>query len=499
MTTSAPFQAGTRFKSILSRIVFLHVIALGIISVLMPLALHWLLAREADRLHQIAMHDLADTVAGYLTVDATGRLKLELPPDLQALYSRKYGRYAYGVVDETGQVLFSSLKDRAPIFAQGDRSPDPVFLRAKHGDLELSGVSAPKQIGDRTVWVDAAENLSHRDVIIDDIVADFLRRAGWITLPILLVLLAIDIIIFRRALLPLGQASDRARSISPVRTDIRLPLEDMPREVLPLVQSINQALDRLEHGFNAQREFIADAAHELRTPLSVLRTRIDTFADQSAVQALRQDIEGVSRVINQLLDVAELDTYVVAAGETADLHQLCSEVVEFIAPLALARGKDIALSSANGPVWVNGDHEMLYRAIRNLAENAINHTPKGTTVEIVVDPDGQVSVLDDGPGIPQDKQELIFQRFWRADRRRVGAGLGLAIVQRIAQAHGGTVACVNRPSGGAQFSLRLRPAARDRADGVGAKPTMAGQEGARVPGERAAGNRHPHADTPAEA
>jgi signal transduction histidine kinase len=498
MTTLAPLQPGTRFKSILSRIVFLHVIALAIISVLMPLALHWLLAREAERLHLTAMRDLAETLADYLAVDASSKLTLQLPPDLKAMYSANYGRYAYGVVDENGRVLFSSLKDNAAIFPSNTPTSEPAFRRAMHGDLELSGVSTPKQIGGRTVWIHAAENLSHRDVIIDDIVADFLRRAGWITLPILLILLAIDIVIFRRALLPLAQASERARSISPVRTDIRLPLEDMPREVLPLVQSINQALDRLEHGFNTQREFIADAAHELRTPLSVLRTRIDTFADQSTVQALRQDLEGVSRVINQLLDVAELDTYVVAAGEKADLHQICSEVVELIAPLALVQGKDIALSSANGPVWVNGDHEMLYRAIRNLAENAINHTPKGTTVEIMVDLEGKVSVLDDGPGIPAHKQELIFQRFWRADRRRVGAGLGLAIVQRIAEAHGGTITYANRPNGGAQFSLRLRPAASDHTD-TATKSSVDGGEGAEAYAGRLADSQHPQADRPARA
>jgi signal transduction histidine kinase len=452
---SVPFLVRTRFKSIISRIVFLHMIALGIISVLMPLTLHWLLAREADRLHQTAMRDLADAVGRYLSVDAGGKWTLNLPPDLQALYSQDYGRYAYGVVDSNGRVLFSSLKSRAPIFAAIDRASNPVILRAKHGELELSGVVVPKEIGEHAVWVQAAENLSHRDVIVDDIVSDFLRSVGWITLPILLVLLAIDIVIFRRALLPLVQASERARSISPVRTDIRLPLDGMPREVLPLVQSVNQALDRLDHGFSTQREFIADAAHELRTPLTVLRTRIDTLADQSAVQALRRDIEGISRVINQLLDVAELDTYTVAPGERADLHEICSEVVEFIAPLALVQGKDIALNSANGPVWVAGDREMLYRAVRNLTENAINHTHKGTTVEILVEATGAVSVLDDGPGIRTDDHEHIFQRFWRADRRRVGAGLGLSIVQRIAQAHGGTVDVGSTPSGGARFSLRL--------------------------------------------
>jgi signal transduction histidine kinase len=463
-----PLLVRMRFKSIISRIVFLHVIALGIISVLMPLTLHWLLAREADRLHQAAMRDLADGVARYLSIDPAGKWALELPRDLLALYSADYGRYAYSIIDSTGHVLFSSLKSRAPIFAPGERSSGPVFLRATHGERELSGVVVPKEVGELAVWVQAAENLSHRDVIVDDIVSEFLRSVGWITLPILLVLLVIDIVIFRRALRPLVQASERARSISPVRTDIRLPLEGMPQEVLPLVQSVNQALDRLDRGFSTQREFIADAAHELRTPLTVLRARIDTLADQSAVQGLRRDIEGISRVINQLLDVAELDTYTVARGEKADLHAISSEVVEFIAPLALLQGKDIALNSANGAVWVAGDGEMLYRAVRNLTENAINHTPKGTTVEILVEPSGVVSVLDDGPGIGKDDRVHLFQRFWRADRRRVGAGLGLSIVQRIAQAHGGTVEVGSTPSGGARFSLRLKLAAPSEAAAAGA-------------------------------
>ncbi len=447
-----------RFKSIISRIVFLHVIALGVISILMPLTLYWLLVRETDRLHQTAMLELAHTVRQYLAFGADGRWTIDLPSNLRALYSQDYGRYAYAVINGEGHVLLSSFQGLEPIFPADGRMPETAFLRAKRGELELSGVSVPREIEGRKVWIQAAENLSHRDVIIDDLVADFLLRVGWITFPILLILLAVDIIIFRRALLPLVQASERAGSISPVRTDIRLPLDGIPREVLPLVRSVNQALDRLERGFSAQREFIADAAHELRTPLAVLRARIDTLADQSAVQAVRQDIEGISRVVNQLLDIAELDTYVIASGEKADLHSIATEVVEFIAPLALAQDKDIALRSAGAAVWVRGDREMLYRAVRNLAENAIKHTPKGTAVEIRVEACGTVSVLDDGPGIRDGQHELMFRRFWRGDRRRAGAGLGLSIVQRIAQAHGGAVTVDNRPGRGARFSLRLVPA-----------------------------------------
>jgi signal transduction histidine kinase len=122
--------------------------------------------------------------------------------------------------------------------------------------------------------------------------------------------------------------------------------------------------------------------------------------------------------------------------------------------LALAQGKDIALCGSEASVWVHGSAEMLSRAIRNLVENAINHSPPGTTVEIVVEDAGIVRVLDAGPGIKDDERELIFQRFWRRDRRRAGsAGLGLSIVQRIADAHAAVLSVENRPTGGAQFSL----------------------------------------------
>src|SRR5581483_11274379 len=120
--------------------------------------------------------------------------------------------------------------------------------------------------------------------------------------------LAIDIVIFRRALRPLVDASEMAQKINPKRTDVRLSPKKIPNEILPLVQAVNQALDRLEAGFRVQREFTADAAHELRTPLTILRSRIDTLADRQVAEALRQDIAGMSRIVSQLLDIAELET-----------------------------------------------------------------------------------------------------------------------------------------------------------------------------------------------
>jgi signal transduction histidine kinase len=447
-----------RFQSIISRIVILHVVAVVITSIFMSLALSWLLSYATNNIHNEAMQEQAVTVGEHLSVQPDGHLRLDLPLDLLGLYSQAYGRYLYAVVDDQGRVLFSSLEDHAALFPVDVRSGNVEFLQERRGDAAVSGASIRKTIGGQTVWIQTGENLANRDVLIDDIVADFYKNVGWITLPILLVLLIADIAIFRRALRPLWQASEIARDIGPTRTDLRLPTEEIPREVRPLVSAINLALDRLEEGFRIQRDFTADAAHELRTPLSILRTRLDTLEDQQVGQALRKDVDGMAHIISQLLDIAELDAFVVDPLEKADLRSVTAEIAQFIAPLALAQGKDVALSGASEPVWVKGNPEMLGRAIRNLSENAINHTAPGTTVEFVVDANGTVSVLDHGPGIAEDERNLIFQRFWRRDRRKAGStGLGLSIVQRIAELHSAAITVENRKPRGACFSLRFTP------------------------------------------
>jgi signal transduction histidine kinase len=445
-----------KFKSIISRIVILHVVAVVITSVLMSVALSWLLSYATDNIHDKAMQEQAVSVGDYLGASPDGHLELNLPLDLLGLYSQEYGRYSYAVTDDQGRVLFSSLKDRAALFSADPRADPIQFLQQGRGNATVSGASIRKSVGGQTVWIQTGEDLANRDVLIDDIVADFYKNVGWITLPILLVLLITDIAIFRRALRPLRQASDIAAGIGPARPGVRLPTDELPSEVRPLVSAVNLGLDRLEEGFRIQRDFTADAAHELRTPLSILRTRIDMLPDQEVRRALRQNVEGMAHIVGQLLDIAELDAFVVDPEEKADLRSVTAEVAEFVAPLALSQNKDVALLGAGEPVWVKGNTEMLGRAIRNLAENAINHTAVGSTVEFIVGPDGTVSVLDHGPGIPDEERNLIFRRFWRRDRRKQGStGLGLSIVQRIAELHAATVSVENRRPNGACFSLKF--------------------------------------------
>ena len=444
-----------RFNSMIWRIAALHIVAVAVACIAMPVALYFLLKTAVNDLHEHALQDQAQEIGQYISrVD--GHWRLALPTRLQDNYSEAYGRYAYAVLDETAHPLFSSLITGNPLKREDPRSASPFYFHQQRSGSDIFGATIPVVVDGARLWIQVSEDLAHRDVLIDDVVADFFPRVGWITAPILVILLLIEIAIVRAGLRPVLTASHLAARIGPATTDIRLPESSLPGEILPLVHAINAALDRLEQGFKAQREFTSDAAHELRTPLAILRTNIDLLADQEVAKTPRQDIDMMSRLVDQLLNFAELETLVIRADEIADLHAVCAEVASYMAPLAAKQSKALAVPDCPGRVLIHGNPEVLGQAVRNLVENALTHTPAGTTVEIEVTPEPAIYVRDQGPGVSDTERELIFRRFWRRDRRRRGSsGLGLSIVSRIAEAHGGTVSVTNRPSGGAVFAIHF--------------------------------------------
>ena len=447
----------SQFGSILGRVVALHVVAVGVISVLMPLALYWLLNEAANGLHRDALMAQAVTVSGYLRAAPAGGVAFDIPPEMRPLYAGSYGLYAYAVIAPDGKVLFSSRPDGSALFPPDEAHAGAWTMRRRSTGSVLFGVTLPRTLDERTYQVQVGQDLSHRDVIIDDIVATLFPNVVWITFPLLLALLLVDILIFRRALAPVREASTTAAAIGPTSTEVRLPESGLPSEIVPLVHAVNAALDRLEKGFRAQRDFTADMAHELRTPLTIVRARVDSLDPGPQRDALRADLEGMTRVVNQVLDIAELESFVVGDAR-ADLQAVCVDAVALMAPLAVAQSKTIALGGAEHPVWVHGHAEALFRAVRNLVENAIRHAPVDGSVEVEVLDGGVVRVLDDGPGVAEAEHDTIFRRFWRRDRTRPESrGLGLAIVARVAETHGGSIAVENRPTGGAAFTLTLRP------------------------------------------
>ena len=282
---------------------------------------------------------------------------------------------------------------------------------------------------------------------------DFIRDLAWMWLGFVGVSLLFNLIVARIGLRPLQRAAASAASIGRLDAGIRLPEKGLPDEVLSLVRAINQALDRLERAFVAQKNFIADAAHELRTPVSVLKAHAELLGAGSGETMLRSEIAGLERLVNQLLDHARLDGMRIEPGAKADLKKIAVEVATLLGPGAIRDGKSIEVSGTVGKLAIPGAHDFMFRAVRNLVENALAHTPKGTTVVIALATPATISVRDRGAGIPQEMREVIFQRFWQGNRDRGGAGLGMDIVARTVKAHGGTIEVTDALGGGALIAL----------------------------------------------
>jgi len=439
----------TRF-SLQSRIILFHLLAIVFATVAVPLANYLVINRSANLFETRILRNHAEQVARYLGRDAQGQWRLALPADLAALYGHGLEGLSYAVKDGSGHLLLSSAKDSDAALVPAR----PALSEMSRGGAQVYGV-AVNDPGSR-LWVTVAQNAQYPDVIFDDIVADYLSRIGWFTVAILALLLALDIWIIRRAFQPVVQASRIASAIDPKRADLRLPVKDLPRELMPLIVAVNQALDRLEKGMKLQKEFTADAAHELRTPLAVLRARIDSLPGQTGLAALKSDIEVMSHVVSQLLEIAELENPTLRIDDRVDLYAVSSDVVSMIAGVAIAQGKEVALTGES--VWVKGNGAMIFRAIRNLVDNAIKHTERGSEVIVDVALDGTVRVLDKGPGVPPADRALMVRRFWRARRDQDGAGLGLSIVSRIAELHGAKLGITDRDGGGAVFSLSFHTA-----------------------------------------
>ena len=206
-----------RFKSIISRIVILHVVAVVITSIFMSLALSWLLSYATDNIHNEAMQEQAvSRRRASDRVSADGRLELDLPSrPARALFAGLWPLLLCRDRRTRPRCCFPRWKIMRRCFRPTAQRRDVEFLQQRRGDATVSGASVKKTVGGQTVWIQAGEDLANRDVLIDDIVADFYRNVGWITLPILLVLLIADIAIFRRALRPLRQASEIASDIGP--------------------------------------------------------------------------------------------------------------------------------------------------------------------------------------------------------------------------------------------------------------------------------------------
>jgi two-component system sensor histidine kinase TctE len=339
---------------------------------------------------------------------------------------------------------------------------------------------------DSGVVVQVAETLDKRSRLATEIIKGvILPQFVILPLAVLLVWFALA-----RGIAPLNTLQQRIRrresqDLSPIDE------HDVPEELAPLVRSINDLLARLDHTMGAQKHFLADAAHQMKTPLAGLRMQaelaqreIDAGGDPQAIKrSLRQiarSSQSAAHLVNQLLAMARAeDTEQAHRLQEVALVRLATEVVRDFVPRAMDKRIDLGYE---GPETdppsprLRGQPMLVRELIRNLVDNALQYTPAGgtVTVRLMPDPYGQVIVLqveDTGPGIPEDEREKVFQPFYRTLGTEVdGSGLGLAIVKEIADKHGATIsidaarvpAAGSGETAGALFSVRFACAAEPR-------------------------------------
>jgi len=348
---------------------------------------------------------------------------------------------------------------------QQHESDDPVFIiQMWRDDSQLqysSRPSVPLPLADRQgfsiltlgdeQWqvfnltrgkrvVQAAQSIEDRQ----DTALDMVMR---MLVPFLLLIPALAWLAWlavRQGLAPLGRiTADIERRDS--TTMQPLDEEDVPEEIRPLIIALNDLLRRLEQSFNAQKQFVGDAAHELRTPLTALSLQaqlVEKSQDEGernkAVSDLRQGIARAAHLVQQLLDLARQEPGVSHTFSRLDLTELARSKVGELAPLAADKEIDLGFT-ADQPHWVSGDATSLSLLVSNLVDNAIRYTPEGGQVDVTVKAcDGKVllAVADNGPGIPDEERERVFERFYRpAGQDAPGSGIGLAIVSQVAQLH----------------------------------------------------------------
>lgn len=265
------------------------------------------------------------------------------------------------------------------------------------------------------------------------------------------VLFLVTPFVVRRALKGLDRTAAEARRIDIDRSGARLSTEGVPVEILPFVRTINEALERLDKGYESRKRFLADAAHELRTPIAILTIRLSSLPAGQERSRLLEDAARLSALTDQLLDLQRLEHQSAPFGEI-ELVALAERVVLDLAPLTFGAGYEMTFSHETPRVMVHGDGPAIERALTNLVQNAINYGGRQGVIAVRVLPTG-LEVADEGVGVPDQEREAIFQPFSRLQQDGRGAGLGLDLVRRVMELHGGQVVLAPTAGRGACFRL----------------------------------------------
>lgn len=424
-----------------------------------------IVSSQGDLLSGLAVAERAGDLAGALRFDSedtpVGFDKIDVTDDMEDetwQHESLKNEIAYRVLDASGNVVLSSPAGAA-FWPQGG-----IASRLERGRFEfeqagvaMRGATESVEHNGNTWFVQFAASTRFLNLIYGNFALPF-AAAGILLFSLILLFVfgACAYVTLRYTLEPLREISDSAAAIAPHSLDARLRIDAVPTEIEPLVDSFNRALERLEQGYRIQQEFLATAAHELKTPLALIRGQIELGVDETNRAVLLQDVSHMGRQVQQLLHLAEASEPQNYEFTSVDAERLVVEVTCYLERLAQQQGVRLQAIVAPGLTLPRADRGALFTLLKNLLENAIQHSRAGGVVQLSAK-SNVISVQDEGAGVSPEDLPKLFTRFWRsADRRDLGAGLGLSICREIAMVHGWDLQA-RRGEPGMIFDLSIDP------------------------------------------
>lgn len=453
------------------------VLRLAVVLALVMGVVFWQIERTLDRTGDMAQDELlrrqAAEIVNSLSITTSGRgksatnkLRVNLSPQSAAAYLERGQGYVYYVQDNDGQMLAQS-DPLASVWVQpalSARPAVPTMLSTEARDGESSALFLlvqPVMIPGGPLYVIVGQYRTIDDMLLQSAKSGLMPGLLMVLGPLFVVALMAAVALVRQGLNPLRQlAKTMGQAGKQVRMghEGKVGMENVPREVRPVVNAFNDVLIDFEKSLSAQQALTADTAHQLKTPLAVMQARLEQLEDFKGRKELERDVLRMNRLVRQLLHYAVLSQHP-ATLSAQDLVAEVRDVVGGMVPLARQAGVDLRFVAPDSPVLVQMDPLQVAEAVGNLVDNAIRHSPKKGIVEVEVQADGEVQVRDRGPGIPVAEQAMVFTRFWQGPTNQSGesahggAGLGLAVVAEIMRQHNGKADVAARDGGGSIFSL----------------------------------------------
>jgi signal transduction histidine kinase len=410
------------------------------------------LARRSDEIEAaVVERELAWIAAHVVPAGASARVKID--DDEVRHYDQYPDAYGYELSTAQGRIV----DWRNPALFEG--RPAELSAGAIQG-MQLDTIDGIERlVALRRISVEGNDYVVRVSAVGDpaglyrnEFARQLLDRVMLPIVPLTAIMLIVVLLVVRRALRPVEKAAIDVAQMRLSDQAAHLDLTGAPAEVEALGSAVNALLDRLEHALVSHREFAANVAHELRTPLSLLTLELGKIDGEAAAQ-MREDVQALTRLVDQLLAVAKVEAVKPEDLETLELAELAKQVVMRMAPAAIAAGREVELD-VSGTALVQGERETIAGALRNLIENAVRAAPAGSAVTVRVGIGSKVSVSDRGPGIEEADIHRVFDRYRQGDRKTSGsAGLGLSIVRRTMERHGGTVSLETEPGRGCVFTL----------------------------------------------